>query len=219
MKIYFTFLIVSIGVVLSNPVAAYESGFSCERIKEKSVRAACLKDQSDKVNARKEEQASAKVREDEQKREQEAAAAKKRATDEFVGKSKQLLVDSLKDPDSARFSNLIIAERSEGKLLCGSINARNSFGGYVGAKKFYVLWAGAAPAAPEVYTDGDIVKRLDARLDQLKPSSSDSIGSQIRAAQESDEAVEQARADQHRADKILAEHCTAVASTITAVEM
>ena len=42
----------------------------------------------------------------------------------------------LKDPDSAKFQNLRIADFDGGKVVCGEINAKNSYGGYVGYKRF-----------------------------------------------------------------------------------
>lgn len=46
---------------------------------------------------------------------------------------------SLKDPDSAKFSGAILAaKRLNGDIdACGTINAKNSYGGYVGAGPFF----------------------------------------------------------------------------------
>ena len=43
---------------------------------------------------------------------------------------------TLKDPDSAKFQNIRIADYDGGKVVCGEINAKNSYGGYVGYKRF-----------------------------------------------------------------------------------
>jgi hypothetical protein len=43
---------------------------------------------------------------------------------------------TLKDPDSAQFQNIRIADYDGGKVVCGEINAKNSYGGYVGYKSF-----------------------------------------------------------------------------------
>lgn len=43
---------------------------------------------------------------------------------------------NLKDPDSAKFQNLRIADYEGGKVVCGELNAKNSYGGYVGFKRF-----------------------------------------------------------------------------------
>lgn len=47
--------------------------------------------------------------------------------------------DSLKDPESAQFTGLYAATRIDGggpPVLCGFVNAKNSYGGYVGKKAF-----------------------------------------------------------------------------------
>lgn len=49
----------------------------------------------------------------------------------------------LKDPDSAKFQNLRIAEYDGGSVVCGEINAKNSYGGYVGYKQFVAGVSGA----------------------------------------------------------------------------
>lgn len=43
----------------------------------------------------------------------------------------KIVKSSLKDPDSAEFQNI--------KGYCGEVNARNSYGGYTGFDKFYVV--------------------------------------------------------------------------------
>lgn len=44
----------------------------------------------------------------------------------------------LKDPSSAEFSQLDLKKTTDGSIsvLCGMVNAKNSFGGYAGAKPF-----------------------------------------------------------------------------------
>jgi hypothetical protein len=198
--------------------------FSCERIKEKSVRSACIKDREAKEQAENEEKSRAalaeKEREAAREKELKEAAEKARASDEFVNKSKQLLVQNLKDPDSAKFTNLVIAQTGNGKLLCGSMNAKNSYGGYVGAKRFYVLWDASAPDKPEVYTEGDETARASARMDELLAitrSRSASLSAKIDAAQEGDRVMARARSELARSSKILTEQCMASANTTVAV--
>lgn len=46
----------------------------------------------------------------------------------------------LKDPESAKFGKLIaVKTEAGGVLVCGDVNARNSFGAYGGSKKF--MWS------------------------------------------------------------------------------
>lgn len=45
----------------------------------------------------------------------------------------------LKDGESARFSHLVVVNQpTGGGVLCGAVNAKNSFGGYTGDKLFFV---------------------------------------------------------------------------------
>jgi hypothetical protein len=47
------------------------------------------------------------------------------------------LKSSLKDPDSAKISNVKVS--AAGKTVCGLVNAKNSYGGYSGDSVFYVM--------------------------------------------------------------------------------
>lgn len=42
----------------------------------------------------------------------------------------------LKDPERAKFGELAAVKYPNGVIICGSVNARNSFGGYTGASPF-----------------------------------------------------------------------------------
>lgn len=48
----------------------------------------------------------------------------------------QNLTDSLKDPDSAKFRNVRMKAFDGMHVVCGEVNAKNSYGGYTGFKKF-----------------------------------------------------------------------------------
>lgn len=62
-----------------------------------------------------------------------------------------LVQDQLKDPQSAQFTNVRVVEG----LVCGEVNAKNSFGGYIGKRKF---WGGR----PEVTAGQPVVISDDA---------------------------------------------------------
>lgn len=51
-----------------------------------------------------------------------------------VEKVKRDILESMKDPDSAKFRRITISP--DGSMVCGEVNAKNSMGGYVGFKKF-----------------------------------------------------------------------------------
>ena len=48
----------------------------------------------------------------------------------------QSLTDTLKDPDSAKFRNVRMKKYDDMHIICGEVNAKNSYGGYTGYKKF-----------------------------------------------------------------------------------
>jgi hypothetical protein len=55
---------------------------------------------------------------------------------EVLRKVQELLVYGLKDPESAKFRNLRFVKYNGRTLVCGELNAKNSFGGYVGFESF-----------------------------------------------------------------------------------
>lgn len=68
-----------------------------------------------------------------------------RETAAFAAAHKALVRGSLKDPSSAQFQSVFVSRGTSGaRILCGEVNAKNSFGGYVGFKRFYAVEAGWA---------------------------------------------------------------------------
>jgi hypothetical protein len=53
-----------------------------------------------------------------------------------ISTSSEAIRQKMKDPASAMFRNVRIVNYLEGKLICGEINSKNSYGGYVGFTKF-----------------------------------------------------------------------------------
>lgn len=67
----------------------------------------------------------------------EAAKEKKlqeRRDAQMIDTAKKAISYSLVDPDSAKFREVFIAPNQV--AVCGEVNAKNSFGGYVGFRKF-----------------------------------------------------------------------------------
>ena len=61
----------------------------------------------------------------------------KRPSDaEAMEKARKAVRDKLKDPDSARFTNLIRLTNEKSDAVCGLVNSKNSFGGYAGNEWF-----------------------------------------------------------------------------------
>lgn len=57
-------------------------------------------------------------------------------TQKRIESAKARVLDTLKDPDSAKFKDVYVA--ADGETLCGSINSKNSYGGYVGFQNFMI---------------------------------------------------------------------------------
>ncbi|MGO3920808.1 hypothetical protein [Acinetobacter venetianus] len=56
----------------------------------------------------------------------------------LINKAKQDIKYQMKDPTSVLFRNVHVVTNSVGrKSVCGEVNAKNSYGGYVGFKDFY----------------------------------------------------------------------------------
>lgn len=54
-----------------------------------------------------------------------------------IENAKALVLNQLKDPESARFDEFWALKGSNGlRTICGYVNAKNSFGGYTGRKMF-----------------------------------------------------------------------------------
>lgn len=57
--------------------------------------------------------------------------------DEFVKAAKEAISADLKDPSSTVYRDLFISGSGDSQALCGEMNAKNSYGGYVGFLRFY----------------------------------------------------------------------------------
>ena len=56
--------------------------------------------------------------------------------DEILESGKQSVASKLKDPLSAQFRNVRLVKYLDGAVICGQVNAKNSYGGYVGFTDF-----------------------------------------------------------------------------------
>jgi len=62
------------------------------------------------------------------------------ATDKRIAKAQKIMSDRTRDPSSVQFRNMrYIPEKHS---VCGSYNAKNGFGGYIGFRRFAVDDAG-----------------------------------------------------------------------------
>ncbi len=69
----------------------------------------------------------------------------------IAAKARNAVLAALKDPDSAVFEGLYMGNSPAKNVVCGFVNAKNSFGGYTGKKRFYYFES----AAPMVVIEGD----------------------------------------------------------------
>lgn len=71
-----------------------------------------------------------------------AAAPSAPPTDEAISNVKAMVEAKLRDPYSAQWRNLRAFQHTDGSLIvCGEVNAKNAYGGYVGFDGF-VYWNG-----------------------------------------------------------------------------
>lgn len=112
--------------------AATKEPFTCEKIKDKTTRLSCIESREDKTKENDRLAEKLKI--------ESAEQAEKKVLNDFVEKTKQILVRTFKDPQSTQYENLTVTKNMLGYTsLCGSVNSKNSYGGYVGFKKFYVI--------------------------------------------------------------------------------
>ncbi|MBI2278187.1 MAG: hypothetical protein HYU74_12605 [Dechloromonas sp.] len=101
-------------------------------------------------------------------REAEAEAARYRAADaiakansgnDFIhqARAETAVKKKLRDPDSASFRNLQVSWLSGSPIVCGQVNAKNSFGGYVGFCRFVAAGSDVAYLESEM-APGEIEK-------------------------------------------------------------
>ena len=59
------------------------------------------------------------------------------ATPREMAAVKSSVTANFKDPDSAKFRNVKVLVDGDSRTVCGEVNAKNSYGAYVGYTKFY----------------------------------------------------------------------------------
>jgi len=55
---------------------------------------------------------------------------------QVIEKGKKAIADTLKDPASTQFRNVRLVQYLDGAVICGELNGKNSYGGYVGFRDF-----------------------------------------------------------------------------------
>lgn len=89
----------------------------------------------------------------------------KKSKSSAIASAKKAVARSLKDPGSAQFRNVRVVPYGEGSVICGEVNGKNSYGGYVGFKSFV---SGINFAEIESYEAGygEINRAANAGLDE-----------------------------------------------------
>lgn len=77
------------------------------------------------------------------------------ATPKEAAPAKEAVSNQLKDPAAAQFRNLTYHDKTH--AVCGEVNGKNSYGGYIGFRPFAFV-DGKAVVMPS----GDVLARLDA---------------------------------------------------------
>lgn len=62
--------------------------------------------------------------------------AGKKSDKDLIGMAEEAVKSSLRDPGSAQFRNVSVKKFNGGRVVCGEVNAKNAYGGYVGFKEF-----------------------------------------------------------------------------------
>lgn len=127
------------------------AGFTCEQIKEKAVRKACIEDRSEKENS---DAAKVKAELDRAETEKKIAESKNRELDEFIKKAQIILTKDFKDPESAKFTDIVVVD-GYFRSLCGYVNGKNSYGAYVGRKRFYISWQKSGEGEPDAWVESE----------------------------------------------------------------
>lgn len=82
-----------------------------------------------------------------------AIAATKPPLPGIFAEARKAVADTLRDPGSAQFRALRTKVDSGVQIVCGEVNGKNAYGGYVGFRTFiYVPRAAVAAIAPDEFT-------------------------------------------------------------------
>ena len=85
----------------------------------------------------------------------------------LVQRAKKFVSRNLKDPDSAIFG-VVFPSGDSSEIACGKVNAKNSYGGYTGEKRFIAI-----PSQGGVSFEGD--EEFDSQWNKLCGSSAPKI--------------------------------------------
>lgn len=58
------------------------------------------------------------------------------SVEQAVGEAQKAVANALKDPNAAQFRNVRLVGYLDGSVICGEVNGKNSYGGYIGFSPF-----------------------------------------------------------------------------------
>lgn len=73
--------------------------------------------------------------------------------EDAIKKAQEAVANSLKDPGSAQFRNVRLKPYLDGQVVCGEVNGKNSYGGYVGFSPFVASTNSATLYVREKWTE------------------------------------------------------------------
>jgi len=155
--------------------------------------------------------------------------AQAQTEDPDIESAKAKLSVKLKDPESARYADVRKAEK--GGMVCGWVNSKNSYGGYVGFQPFFVvgdqvmirdntgggfsnqgffagLWAACSPATEESFGNSLVdLPKINIEKQCLKNRQRSADKPELYANCETREAEARAWLASHRTTELLARQC------------
>jgi hypothetical protein len=69
-----------------------------------------------------------------------------------IDRARKLISAQLKDPSSAQYRN---EWSKDGGWVCGEVNAKNSFGGYIGFRHYTVIWQDDGKHSASIEGEGE----------------------------------------------------------------
>lgn len=145
------------------PAMAFAADFqSCVSIKIGKDRLACFDKYAIQQTAETEASTAAATKAADLKAQQDAAAIDERkAVLTEVERFKTALTSGFKDPSSAQFKNVVaygVAKPLHIAFLCGQVNAKNSYGAYIGFKRFFMI--GTSVSEVEDSRNGPVINEM-----------------------------------------------------------
>lgn len=149
--------------------------------------------------------------------------------DPDIASAKAKVAMKLKDAESARYTDLLKAEK--GGMVCGWVNSKNSYGGYVGFQPFFVvgdhvmirdaspgdfsnqgffagLWAACIPATGESFGNAIVaLPRINIGKQCEKNRQRSADKPELYANCEANEAEARAWLEAHQTSELLARQC------------